>query len=157
MKLSLHLSRPLLALVVSVPFVALAAPATHADEGAAMTVYKTPWCGCCEVWTDAMRAAGYKFTVKDMEDLTPIKKQAGVSSDLEGCHTAVMGTYVLEGHVPLEAIGKLRAEQPDVRGIAVPGMPAGSLGMGQDPSARYTVYAFGGVEDQPVAFYQAGE
>ncbi|RLQ87355.1 DUF411 domain-containing protein [Notoacmeibacter ruber] len=125
-----------------------------------MSVYKTPWCGCCEAWVEAMKDAGYAVTVQDLEDLTQIKKQAEVSPDLEGCHTAVLDgerQYVLEGHVPLDAIDKLLREEPDMRGIAAPGMPAGSLGMGDDSDAEYNVYAFtGSSADTPQLFYQAG-
>lgn len=135
--------------------------AGQAAAATAMSVYKSPWCGCCEVWVDAMKAAGYDVTVHDMEDLTQVKKQAGVSAQMEGCHTAVLQgerNYVLEGHVPLQAIDKLLREKPDIRGIATPGMPAGSLGMGYDPDARYEVYAFTGQpSDAPVLFYEAGK
>ncbi|WP_209016078.1 DUF411 domain-containing protein [Roseibium sp. RKSG952] len=114
-----------------------------ADPESTVTVYKTPWCGCCHLWAEAVEQAGYNVTVKDMEDLSGIKKQAGVPAELEGCHTAVMKTgghtYVLEGHVPLEAMARLADEQPDIRGVAVAGMPMGSLGMGDDPSASYDV------------------
>lgn len=117
-----------------------------ADGDNTVTVYKTPWCGCCKVWTDAVEAAGYKVVVHDMNDLSKLKKEAGVPADLEACHTAVIGDsrkYVIEGHVPLQAIEKMMSERPDIRGIAVPGMPQGSLGMGYDPKAKYTVYSLG--------------
>ncbi|MCV0425219.1 MAG: DUF411 domain-containing protein [Roseibium sp.] len=121
-------------------------PSASADEAKTITVYKTPWCGCCEAWSDAMKAAGFHVVTENMEDLTAIKKQAGVPEDLQACHTAVVGgdrKYVVEGHVPLEAISKMMTERPDIRGLAVPGMPQGSLGMGYDPSAVYTVFAIG--------------
>lgn len=132
----------------------------HAEGGMTVTVFKTPWCGCCHIWTQAIEKAGYTVKIHDMEDLSTIKKQAGVSPDLEACHTAVLDAgrkYVLEGHVPLEAMEKLASERPDIRGIATPGMPSGSLGMGDDPKARYDVYAF--TDDPakaPVVFYEAG-
>ncbi|MEM9632562.1 MAG: DUF411 domain-containing protein [Pseudomonadota bacterium] len=111
-----------------------------------MTVYKSPWCGCCEVWTEAVEAAGYKVVVEDIEDLSSVKQQAGIPDDMQACHTAVIGKdrkYIIEGHVPLEAIERMMTERPDIRGIAVPGMPQGSLGMGYDPNAQYTVYSLG--------------
>ncbi|MEO4044956.1 DUF411 domain-containing protein [Hoeflea sp. CAU 1731] len=96
-----------------------------------------------------------------MEDLSSIKKQAGVPAKLEACHTAAIGgdrKYVLEGHVPLAAISKLMTEQPDIRGISTPGMPMGSLGMGEDPQAKYDVLAFTGkTGETPTLFYQAGK
>ena len=126
-----------------------------------ITVFKTPWCGCCQVWVEAVEKAGYTVETKDMEDLSSIKQQAGVGKDLEACHTAVMGgerKYVLEGHVPLEAMEKLMAEQPDIRGISTPGMPMGSLGMGYDPKAQYKVLAFTGkTGETPTVFYEAGK
>ena len=135
--------------------------AAQAEDGPTITVYKTPWCGCCEVWTDAVKAAGYKVVVEDLDDLTALKKQAGVPDTMQACHTAVVGgahTYILEGHVPLEAVDKLMSERPDIRGIAVPGMPQGSLGMGHDPTARYTVYEIGETGSQsPKPFLEMGE
>ena len=127
-------------------------------ENNTMTVYKNPSCGCCGSWANAMEEAGYKVKIVNLEDLSAIKKQASVTDELAGCHTAFFGKYVLEGHVPLQAIEKLMSEKPDIRGLATPGMPMGSLGMGYDKNAKYTVYAFGfDTKQQPTAFYQAGE
>ena len=127
---------------------------------ARMSVYKNPWCGCCEAWVEAMRAAGHDVTTHDVEDLDPVKRQAGVPAGMEACHTVSMNldgrTYVIEGHVPHEAVDKLISERPDIRGIAVPGMPDGSLGMGENPDARYTVWAFDGKGGE-TRFYEAGE
>lgn len=135
------------------------AHATQDDHKGEVVVFKTPWCGCCQVWVDALKKAGYRVESNDLEDLTAIRKQAGVPDDMQGCHTAVVGDerkYVLEGHVPLEAIEKVLAETPDVRGIAVPGMPMGSLGMGNDPHAQYDVYAYSS-DAEPTIFYKAGQ
>lgn len=127
----------------------------------AMTVFKTPWCGCCEAWVDAMRDAGFAVTVRDMEDLSLIKRQAGVTPELEGCHTAVIEAerkYVLEGHVPVVAIERLLEDRPAIAGLAVPGMPMGSTGMGDDPDARYQVMAFTGKSGEaPTVFMAMGE
>ncbi len=128
-----------------------------ADEHNFMTVYKTPYCGCCTGWAEAMSKAGYSVKIIDLEDLSEIKQLSSVTDELAGCHTAVFGKYILEGHVPLEAIDKLISEKPDIRGIAAPGMPAGSLGMGYDENARYDVYAFSeDMSQKPTLFYQAG-
>ena len=108
---------------------------------AVLEVYKTPWCGCCTAWAEAFRAAGYDVQLTDMEDLTDVRKDAGIADDLEGCHTAEIEGYFVEGHVPLEAVAKLLEERPAIRGLAVPGMPSGSLGMGDDPEAAYDVVA----------------
>lgn len=128
----------------------------HAGETTAITVYKTPWCGCCHEWIEALRTAGYDVTAEDHEDLSPIKRMAGVSGKMESCHTAAVDGYFLEGHVPLEALSKLLEERPDIAGLAVPGMPAGSLGMGYDPQARYSVFAVVRNGDEPRVFYEAG-
>lgn len=94
-----------------------------------VTVYKNPSCGCCGIWSDYMRAQGFQVTVVKMDDLGPVKRKARVPGDLETCHTAFIDGYVVEGHVPAPAIMKLLKERPNVIGIAVPGMPAGSPGM----------------------------
>ena len=79
----------------------------QAQEKPTMTAYKNPWCGCCKVWADAMVAAGYKIKTVNLEDLSVIKRQAGVPEQLNSCHTVSYGKYVLEGHVPLQAIRML--------------------------------------------------
>ncbi len=148
------LSRVLPAMLVALTAMTVA----EASEKSEMQVFKSPWCNCCEDWTRAMRAAGFDAQTTDLEDLDPIKKQAGVPGDLEGCHTAVIDGYVLEGHVPAVAVKKLLARRPQVRGLAVPGMPLGATGMGDDPKARYSVFAFGGPKPgTPSVFYEAGK
>lgn len=136
------------------------AHAASGHDDKTITVFKTPWCGCCQVWVEAMEKAGYIVEVNDMDDLSNIKQQAGVAKDLEACHTAVLGgerKYVLEGHVPLAAVEKLQSEKPAIKGISTPGMPMGSLGMGYDENAHYTVYAFTADSAvEPTVFYEAG-
>ncbi len=94
-----------------------------------MTVYKTPWCGCCAGWADHIEAGGMSVQIVELEDLESIKTLAGVPESLRSCHTAMVGDYVIEGHVPLATIRDLLASQPAIAGIAVPGMPIGSPGM----------------------------
>lgn len=118
---------------------AVAKPAFAAPT--VMTVHKDPNCGCCHLWAEAMQKAGFDVRLDDIEDLAPIKARFGVPSDLEGCHTAEIDGYFLEGHVPLPAVRRLLAERPSVKGLAVAGMPSGSLGMGDDPAASYDVIA----------------
>ena len=79
--------------------------------------------------------------------------QFAVPVDMQGCHTAILAGYYIEGHVPLEAITRLLAERPNIAGLAVPGMPSGSLGMGDDPGASYDVFAVG--KDGVTGVYQA--
>jgi hypothetical protein len=121
--------------------VALTARKAGAAQHRTMTVYKDPNCGCCNLWSTAMENAGFTVERVDTDDLPAVKKRFGVPAAVEGCHTAVVGGYFLDGHVPLEAVSKLLLEKPDIAGLAVPGMPVGSLGMGSDPSASYDVYA----------------
>jgi hypothetical protein len=117
-----------------------AATGAHAAAMPAVEVHKNPWCGCCGAWASALRQTGYKVTLKDSDDLLPLKKSLGIPDDLQGCHTALVEGYFLEGHVPLDAIARLLAERPAIAGLAVPGMPKGSLGMGSDPDASYDVF-----------------
>lgn len=107
-----------------------------------LTVYKDPSCGCCSLWADAYRHAGYRVEVVEERDLISRKRKLRVPLDIQGCHTALYRGQFLEGHVPLEAARMLEARS-DLAGLVVPGMPAGSLGMGDDPSASYDVIALG--------------
>ncbi|HET9429216.1 MAG TPA: DUF411 domain-containing protein [Allosphingosinicella sp.] len=104
-----------------------------ADLAAAQTieVVKSPYCGCCTLWIDYLRAEGFEVRVTDAEDVTPAARQAGVPDDLRSCHTATVEGYAVEGHVPAADIRRLLADRPDAAGIAVPGMPIGSPGMEQ--------------------------
>jgi hypothetical protein len=95
----------------------------------AITAYRNPGCGCCEKWADSLKRAGFVITMDDDPALATRKVKAGVPSVLSGCHTAFMGNYVIEGHVPVADIRRLLEEQPAALGLAVPGMPAESTGM----------------------------
>lgn len=124
------------------------APATAAATAAtaaSVVVYKSPLCGCCAKWVDHMRARGFAVTVRDTADVTPVKTANGVTEQLASCHTALVGGYVVEGHVPAEDIQRLLRERPAVAGLAAPGMPAGSPGMEMPGMSgdRYDVVAFG--------------
>lgn len=100
--------------------------------GETITVYKDPNCGCCTAWVDHLRDAGYQVNAINSSDMTSIKKRLGVPDKMGSCHTAVIDKtgQVIEGHVPAAAIKKLIA-RPMVRGVAAPGMPANSPGMGK--------------------------
>lgn len=135
----------LIAVFLVVPPEARAAdtsPSPAADTRPEIFVYKSPYCSCCAGWIDYVKAQGYSVTTRGTEDLTMIKKMAGVPEELQSCHTAAIDGYTLEGHVPVPAIERLLAERPAIKGLAVPGMPAGSPGMqGPDPE-RYDVLSF---------------
>ena len=98
--------------------------------------YKTRYCGCCSGWITHMRRAGFQPTVIERDDLAPIRAKHGVPETLSSCHTAIVGRYVLEGHVPPADILRLLKDKPQALGLAVPGMPAGSPGMEQPDGAR---------------------
>ena len=100
-----------------------------ADELPAMTVWKSPWCGCCGKWVEHMRAAGFEVRVKEVEDLGLVKRMAAVPENLQSCHTARVDGYTVEGHVPAADVARLLRERPDALGLVVPGMPSGSPGM----------------------------
>lgn len=133
----------------------VAARGAHAQQGTTkgpaagalppMTVYKSAACGCCTAWVDHARKSGFTVRTVDTEDLASVKREMGIPAKLQSCHTVMVGTYVVEGHVPADDVKKLLATKPRVRGLAVPGMPLGSPGMEQGPPAgydRYEVIAF---------------
>jgi hypothetical protein len=108
-----------------------------------VVVYKSPTCGCCRGWVAYMRRHGFTVRVKNVDDLDPVKRMFGVTDKLAACHTATVGGYVVEGHVPVASVRKLLTERPKARGIAVPGMPAGTPGMGGEGSGPLGVLLFG--------------
>ncbi|BAV97965.1 conserved hypothetical protein [Lysobacter enzymogenes] len=129
--------------------VAKAAPqAAPAGAPAALphvVVHKSPSCGCCGVWVEHLRQAGFTVAVENQDNLHPIKERLGVPHGKGSCHTAEVGGYVVEGHVPAGDIKRLLAEKPDAKGLALPGMPMGSPGM-EMPDGRaepYTVELIG--------------
>ena len=105
-----------------------------------MTVYKSASCGCCTAWVEHARKSGFTVKTVDTEDLGGVKREMGIPSRLQSCHTVVVGSYVVEGHVPAADVKRLLAEKPKVRGLAVPGMPVGSPGMEQGSPANYDRY-----------------
>lgn len=107
------------------------APVTDATpvEVNRLVVYKSPSCGCCVAWVDHMRAEGFIVDVHEQNDVTPVKEMVGVPYGKGSCHTAEIGGYFIEGHVPAADVKRLLAEKPDAKGLVLPGMPAGSPGM----------------------------
>lgn len=100
-----------------------------AESAISGTLYKNPDCTCCEEYAKYLSRNGYMIRVVSTDDLPAVKRQHGVLAQLEGCHTLVVGKYVVEGHVPYKHIDRLLAEKPDIGGISLPGMPMGSPGM----------------------------
>jgi hypothetical protein len=103
--------------------------ASTADTGLVMTVYKSPTCGCCHEWEAYLRARGVDVRSVPTDDMSAVKVEHGLPDSTWSCHTAIVDGYVVEGHVPFEAIEDLLAERPAIDAIALPGMPAGSPGM----------------------------
>lgn len=98
--------------------------------GPAMTVYKSPTCGCCGEWVKHVRAAGFAVREVNVPDVEPYKVKHGVPLDLASCHTGIVKTFAFEGHVPADLITRFLAKPPkNAGGLAVPGMPLGSPGM----------------------------
>lgn len=112
---------------------AAAAPVPSLAEAAStlplMTVHKSPDCGCCGVWVEHARKAGFPVRVNDTDDMLAIKQRLGIPGDMLSCHTVEVDGYVVEGHVPIEDIQRLLSERPKARGLLLPGMPVGSPGM----------------------------
>ena len=96
-----------------------------------VVAYRSPTCGCCELWIEHMRAAGFEVDVKTVSDMGAVKKEVGVPVGGGSCHTARVGPYFVEGHVPASDIKRMLAEKPDAKGLTVPGMVPGSPGMEQ--------------------------
>lgn len=119
----------------------LANPPARLPAPIEITVYRSPSCGCCKAWEDYLRKNG--FVVKDViqEDLSQLKAESGITSKLASCHTAIVGGYVVEGHVPAADIQRMLTEKPKIIGITAPGMPGAGPGMdtSKDP---YDVLAF---------------
>ena len=113
-----------------------------APAATVVTVYKSPSCGCCAKWVDHLRAAGYTVVVHDTDDLDAVMTDFNVPRQLASCHTAKVGPYVIEGHVPAELIAKALKEHPAIAGLAVPGMVTGSPGMEGGAAHPYDIVAW---------------
>lgn len=124
-------------------------PAAHRSTVPAslplVVVHKSPTCGCCTLWVDHLRAAGFPVDVRESDDLEPLKRSLGVPFGKGSCHTAEVAGYYVEGHVPAADIQRLLADRPDARGLVLPGMPLGSPGMetADGTVQRYTVELVG--------------
>ena len=130
-------------MLLMVPMCAAASSALRAQQPVKIDVYKDPTCGCCANWVGHLRKNGFAAHAEDVADINAVKAKYNVPAALRSCHTAVVGGYVIEGHVPAADVKRLLTTRPaDVVGLAVPGMPVGSPGMeGANPQA-YQVLAF---------------
>jgi len=107
-----------------------------------ITVYKSPTCGCCNKWVSHLQSSGFEVDAINRKDMNSVKSDAGIPRRLASCHTAIIGDYIIEGHVPADDIKRLLKEKPDVAGLTVPGMPMGSPGMEGPRQDRYDVLTF---------------
>jgi hypothetical protein len=104
-----------------------------------MIVHKSASCGCCGLWVNHMRDAGFAVEERNTDDLNPLKERVGVPYGKGSCHTAEVAGYFIEGHVPASDVKRLLAEKPDAKGLVLPGMPMGSPGM-ESPDGRAQAY-----------------
>ena len=150
-------SKIIVALVIFVFFIggyfALAkepAEVNSSENKVLATVYKSPTCGCCVGYTGFLKKDGYEVLTKDTKDMDSVKQTHNIPTSMQSCHTTEIEEYFFEGHIPLEVVDKLLAEKPDLDGIALPGMPAGSPGMPGVKSEEFIIY---GLKDGNVSEY----
>jgi hypothetical protein len=132
-----------LSVLLLISSLALSTSGSAGEPSRHATLYKNPQCGCCEGYADYLRENGFDVTVKPTHDLPLLHHQHGVPEPLVGCHTTLVDGYVVEGHVPIGAVLRMLEERPAIKGISLPGMPAGSPGMFGDKTAPFTIYEIG--------------
>lgn len=130
-------------------FIALAGALTWMSSwlrpttGPVVTVYRHPDCQCCSRWVEHLRQSGFRVQMNENEPLVDVRARLGVPVSLASCHTATVGPYTIEGHVPADDLRRLLRERPPIRGLAVPDMPVGSPGMEGGQPEPYHVITFG--------------
>ncbi len=116
---------------------------TGTAAGESIVVYKSPTCGCCTGWVEYLRDNGFSVETHDVTDMEAVRANYGVTNPrLKSCHTALVGGYVVEGHVPADDVRRLLSERPEVVGITAPGMPQMSPGMASIVPKGYDVLSF---------------
>ena len=141
-------SRSVTLAVLLISFLLVFSFVTHKQDVLALTkaskydveVFKTSSCGCCYGYVLFLEEEKFKVKKTDMRSLYSIKKKYNIPLEMQSCHTTILGKYFIEGHVPIEAINKLLKEQPDIDGIALPGMPIGTPGMPGEKEEPYVIY-----------------
>jgi hypothetical protein len=125
----------------AIPAIPSEAPAAvvPAAEPPLAVVHKSPTCGCCGLWVEHLQKAGFRVEVRNADNVNAVKERLGVPYGKGSCHTAEIGGYFVEGHVPAEDIKRLLAEKPNAKGLVLPGMPLGSPGM-EVPSGEVQPY-----------------
>jgi hypothetical protein len=137
-RLTRRLTGMAIGLAAMITFTVAARPAAVTE----IVVYKSPTCGCCTKWVDYLRKQGYTVVAHDTSGMSAVKAELGVPDALGSCHTAMVGGYVIEGHVPAADIQRLLKERPKIVGLSVPGMVTGSPGMEGGTPEHYKVMAF---------------
>ena len=130
-----------IALILVVFLISGCVSSNSESSGIKVTLYKSPNCGCCVKHTAYLEDQGFQVDVRLVDNMQSIKDMYQIPMGMQSCHTAIIGNYFVEGHVPVEAINKLLEEQPDIDGIALPGMPAGSPGMPGIKAEPFKIYA----------------
>jgi hypothetical protein len=135
----------MLRLILAFVLLLLAPMMIHAEPGidataTDVTMYRQPFCSCCEGHAEHLRAHGFMVKVVETNRLSSLKKKLGVAPQFEGCHTIMIGGYIVEGHVPATVIRRLLKERPAIRGISLPGMPDGSPGMTGTKTGPFVIY-----------------
>lgn len=113
---------------------------SNQTASADVVMYKNPGCECCDKWAEYMQGSGYSVEVVEAQNMAAIKSEEGVPRNMGACHTALIGDYVVEGHVPAGDVMRLLREKPDARGLVVPGMPASSPGMNTALNEPFKTY-----------------
>lgn len=132
----------LVSVVSAATMLLLPLPSIAEESAGEVTVYKDPSCECCGRWVSHMRQNGFSVVVNNVDDMTPVKRFMGIPEALESCHTATVGNYRVEGHVPASDIKQVLAKKVAIKGLAVPGMPMSAPGMDSPENEPYTVLSF---------------
>ncbi|MFT5707270.1 MAG: hypothetical protein ACI9ES_001561 [Oceanospirillaceae bacterium] len=119
-------------IALALPFISAANAQDNSTVKKSMVIYKSPSCGCCAAWVDHMKHANFNTKIQHPNSMNAIKKELGIASVYQACHTAVYNGYVFEGHIPAAVVQHFLTDKPDALGLAVPGMPMGSPGMDTD-------------------------
>lgn len=132
-----------IALTMSWPSMAQPPRAGSEQPLPAVDAYKSPQCGCCKLWAEHLQKNGFTVTLHDVDDIPAARKKLGMPNRFGSCHTAKVGQYLVEGHVPAADIKKLLEKKPKAIGLAVPAMPPGSPGMESDHPVPYNTLLVG--------------
>jgi hypothetical protein len=119
-------------------------------DGIPATLYKNPNCGCCEEYAKYLGANGFDVTIINSHNVAQLQKETGVPPHLAGCHTTRIGPYIFEGHVPVDSVKRVLETKPIIKGLSIPGMPAGTPGMGGTKQGPLNIYYISDVKPPKV-------